>query len=819
MPHAARRALLVAAVALSMSVNESSLAQDVVTTVVESINTVAGSASIGSFAYDPTGSDGGTIYSVGYGSGAELRRIANVGGVQQVTQLMAQSEWTLFLKNGNPNNGGGQPTVNGFLLNPTAIGSDPAYSKIFVADIGTAVTAPTRRNDLTQRFYQYGLTSGSFTRMATLADFATAAGLANPVTVTTSQSMGRQFAFSGDGQSAYVADSTGASAYGGIYRVNLATGGVTRLLADADCNTEPAVLTNGGVDTIFIRGGASTNNIGGIDTITFNGTSASARTAFLSATTLADFMETTTADVTTFSMAADAVGNLYLNNTDSNPDRRAIFKLDTAGRLSKVLSYAERKATLTDGLTNPNSNTLRIQPRSVQHPNGFAVTQLLYAESTPLNLIAGAYVFQTGDFDRDNDIDAADMALFRDAVTVRGGPAVTSGTFKFDLNGNDRVDWKDAQVLENFLAYAPDPSLAARIVPALPIQADADLNGVVDFADFQTFQANVGVASRSFVQGDFDGDNAVTLSDFQAWVNSLGSRSAVIGGGVTAVPVDPVAIQAFLAGQTAPAVSFAIASGRRTQFEEGYRSILLASSVTKSGTGTLVLDGANSHTGPTTVTGGVLEIADSQAAASSTVEAAVGGRVVVAAGVTPTLGGLNPSAGGTFDVGASTATVTAGLSPEALVAALLSARDAGVAWAGPGITSSVVAADVAGGLSRAVGWLDNGDGSVTFGYAAPGDSNLDGMIDLTDVGDFLGGGKFDTGLQGTWSSGDYNYDGVVDIVDVSEYLGVDLLDAGPYVPAPGGLGAVATVPEPSTSLGLVAGSVAAWLRLRRRKPR
>ncbi|MBJ7408735.1 MAG: hypothetical protein JHD07_37820, partial [Bradyrhizobium sp.] len=77
-------------------------AQDVVTVVVPSANAVAGSAALATFGYDPTGANGGTIYSAGFGAGAEIRRITNVDGVQSVTQLVAQAGWTTFLKGGDP---------------------------------------------------------------------------------------------------------------------------------------------------------------------------------------------------------------------------------------------------------------------------------------------------------------------------------------------------------------------------------------------------------------------------------------------------------------------------------------------------------------------------------------------------------------------------------------------------------------------------------------------------------------------------------------------------------------------------------------------
>ncbi len=472
-------------------------AQDVVTTIVPNANAVAGSAALATFGFDPTGPNGGTIYSAGFGAGAEIRRIANVDGTQVVTQMVAQSAWTTFLKNGDPNNGGGQPLPNGLLLNPVAIGSAAPYTIAVVSDGASATTVSgTRRNDLTQKIYTYnlGTGTGAFASLVTQAEMATAAGLANPLTSATGINISRQFAYSGDGQAVYIADSTGAAAYGGIYRADLAAGTVSRLLVDTDCNTEVAVLTSGATDTILLRGGGSTGNTGGIDRITFTGTgngTATTRTMHLSGAMLADFLETSTTDIVTASMASGSDGSVYFNNTDSTPERRGIFRLDSAGRLAKVVSHAERAATLGG---SPNSSTLRMQPRAVTHPNGFAVTQILYAESSPLNLIAGAYDFTTGDFDRDNDVDTADLALFKAAVGVRGATAVSAGSYKFDLNGNNVVDWKDVKVLQTF-------------VPTL-LDGDANMDLTLDMADLDIIRDNYyttasGSAGKSWATGDF----------------------------------------------------------------------------------------------------------------------------------------------------------------------------------------------------------------------------------------------------------------------------------------------------------------------------
>jgi hypothetical protein len=524
-----------AAIAWVLAASGVASAQDLLTTVVSRSNAVPGTAALATFGVDPTGSAGGTVYSAGFGSGAELRRIENVGGTPLVTPMVSQSAWTLFLKNGDPNNGGGQPTPHGFLLNPVAVGNRPAYSFAVISDGGSQVTVSgVARNDLTQRLYTYnlGTGTGAFASLATQQAFAAAAGLANPGTVT-GLNVGRQFAFSGDGQAVYIADSSTAANFGGIYRVGLESGVVTRLLADGDCNTELAVLTSGGTDTILLRGGGSTGNAGGIDRITFNGT-ASVRAVHLAGATLADFLETTASDIVIPSMAAGPGGSVYFNNTDSSPDRRGIFKLDAAGRLLKVVSHAERQASFGG---SPNSGTLRMQPRTVQHPAGFSVTQLLYAESSPLNFVAGAYDFKPGDFDRDDDCDLDDLAAFAEAAGPRGIAAASTASLKFDLNGNNVVDWKDVKILQTF-------------VPSL-LNGDANMDLVVDFADLDLLRDNYytspgRVAAASWRHGNFASldplattyavaapdANLVNLVDLEVlantWLRSLGQPAPTL---------------------------------------------------------------------------------------------------------------------------------------------------------------------------------------------------------------------------------------------------------------------------------------------------
>jgi autotransporter-associated beta strand protein len=256
----------------------------------------------------------------------------------------------------------------------------------------------------------------------------------------------------------------------------------------------------------------------------------------------------------------------------------------------------------------------------------------------------------------------------------------------------------------------------------------------------------------------------------------------------------------------APLITITVGSGTQTQGQAGYPLLSGTTPVVKAGAGTLIVDQANTLTGSTTIQQGTLRLAHPSALATSTIVPLAGGTLAITPFLQTTVGGLATNAGGLIDVGSGMITVASGLSTVDMLAAIVTGRDGG-SWSGTsGITSSVAAADSARGVPRSVGWLEKGDGSVTFAYAAPGDTNLDWSIDILDAANILALGKFDTDTAASWLDGDFNYDGLVDILDVADFVATGLFNAGDYNPL-SAAGMVATVPEPT--VGLVTAVMAA----------
>jgi len=469
----------------------------------------------------------------------------------------------------------------------------------------------------------------------------------------------------------------------------------------------------------------------------------------------------------------------------------------------------------SDGLLYTNGNEVELLDRNLavlgsltQLGNGVSGGSLRAANGMLLeqgkNLVGRGTVF--GNFVNQGDVygdgpTAGQQLVFAAGSTVSGNGSFTNALF------NGTYAPGNSPAITN-LTNGGFGSSSTLLIEIGGTQAGAQYDQVQNAGTLSLLGGTLNVVlTNSFVPvpGDtftilqfnaVSGDFGVTV--FPAFDNGLGWRRLTTG---TAMRV-----------QVAPsAVTIDVPASSMTLASSGYSSLEYAMSLDKSGTGTLELNDATGLTGPTSIQQGSIQVAHAEALSTSTISARHGGTLSLTPYLQATVGGLNPNAGGLVDVGTGFVTVASGLLASDLVAALLSGR-AGGSWDGSsGITSSAAAAS---GGSRTVGWLDNGDGSVAFGYATAGDTNLDWTIDILDVSNFVAGGKFNSGLPATWAEGDFNYDGFADILDVADFASSGLFNAGPYNAA---TAAIAAVPEPSMVPFVAVGMVLLGLGTLRRR--
>jgi autotransporter-associated beta strand protein len=363
------------------------------------------------------------------------------------------------------------------------------------------------------------------------------------------------------------------------------------------------------------------------------------------------------------------------------------------------------------------------------------------------------------------------------------------------------------------------------------------------------------------------------------------TNPTIVGVGFTKVDVVSGSVGAFsLEVQPVPGptgdIVLNVASGTQTQAEAGYPTISAATSVTKTGAGTIVFDAANAYTGPTTVSAGTLQVANAAGLAATNVTVDTGATLAVAAGTTMTApsvivdGGTLSAAnlavnnttgitalainagtladsptvtvgpggqmslvqdarvsvavgelsvdqaggGGRLDLGAGQVTIAAGgISSADLRADIIAGRNGG-AWNGAtGITSSTAASS---GGTRGVGYVVADDGSAKVSFAAAGDVDLSGAVNVFDLVGINSSGKYGTGGSSVWSQGDFNYDGVTNVFDLVGVNTAGSYGQGNYFPATpsaAGLGSVSVVPEPGVSLVAVGSLVGLAIARRRRR--
>jgi autotransporter-associated beta strand protein len=222
----------------------------------------------------------------------------------------------------------------------------------------------------------------------------------------------------------------------------------------------------------------------------------------------------------------------------------------------------------------------------------------------------------------------------------------------------------------------------------------------------------------------------------------------------------------------------------------------------KRGAGTLLLDKANSHSGGNIIEAGEVVVKNVAALGTGTLDVRAGAKVTLdVAGGSVAVGNLMLAEGSQLDFGFGQITVPSGGYSLAAIKGLLSQGYAS-SWTGSiGFTSRAVGS-LEGG---SVGYVVNRDGSISVGFAASGDTNLDGQVDILDISNFVSSNKYNSTMVGTWAEGDFNYDGTIDILDIAAMLSPRLYDAGSYMPSP-----AAQAESSSASLSAIDSAFLAW---------
>jgi hypothetical protein len=373
---------------------------------------------------------------------------------------------------------------------------------------------------------------------------------------------------------------------------------------------------------------------------------------------------------------------------------------------------------------------------------------------------------------------------------------------------SNQDNWSFSQVPT---AAGDNALFTAKAIGPSAITLDSDRTvGTVSFSGVNTFTIT--------------GSHTLTL---QSSTSAPGLVMATGGSHVIAVPV--------VLGSD---VNFVVAPGASVTVGSISAAAGVSPVTTLSGGGTVSFNGeVGAPTTSLNVTGAMVRLSAPGSAASSVVLAEVGAISVAGANSflkldaanRPTqlpkvliTSALTVTDGGTVDI-ANNDIIVHGGSLDALSALVATGLNGSAGlFTGPGITSSIAAADANGQLRYGVGVVQNnidggtiydtfdgqvvGTSDVLVKFTYFGDADLSGGVDDTDF--FLTNNGYLNSLSG-WLNGDFDYSGAVDDTDFF------LLNNG-FLNQGAGLRGGGTVPEPGHT-ALIGSALAGALLPRRRK--
>lgn len=272
-------------------------------------------------------------------------------------------------------------------------------------------------------------------------------------------------------------------------------------------------------------------------------------------------------------------------------------------------------------------------------------------------------------------------------------------------------------------------------------------DGILRFSGTNTYTGTTTVADGVLIA-----QRSASLPGYDVLGRVVVQSGAAVGWAVQG-QINPTAVNALLNNATwADDGTSSIAFETNNQTSAGYGGVLgnpagKSIGLLKLGTGSLVLAGANSYTGTTTVKAGVLTL--------------VGLSTATPVAWSPVLNG----GGADVQGGQLVFNYAGGTSPGAgyysTINTLLTNSYHGALWD----RGQFLCTTKDG--SHGLGWVDNGTDKVTVMYTLYGDANCDGSVSGTDLNAVL---SFYNQSHETWQHGDFNYDGSINGTDLNSVL-------------------------------------------------
>jgi alpha-amylase len=429
------------------------------------------------------------------------------------------------------------------------------------------------------------------------------------------------------------------------------------------------------------------------------------------------------------------------------------------------------------------------------------------AGTAAASALAGVRVRRT-DFSFDGRADETDLAILRTRV---GLPATGDDLWRWDLDVDGAVTSADVTLLQQGFGVAP----TAGVPTTLTWSGDDGQAGGPGTWSTSGLAWRGGVTNATLPMPLVPGSTAAFRGNGSS-VTVAGSVRAfggidVSGSGTTTIQGGSIDL-----GDASAAGRIAVAAGLETSISS---ELVGTGGLVKAGGGRLTLSGVNRVSGDTRIEAGTLAITAAAAAPTGRLSLTAGRFIVDSPSVellTLAALDLDLAAGASLDVGSSRLSIAGdGTTETALRTALQAGRNGGDWNGGTGIGTS---ATVAG--TRAVGYARDGTGFVVA-FAASGDANLDGSVDVFDLVQINTGNAYGGSAGGTWSNGDFDYDGRTTVFDLVAVQTAGQYGAGHYLPAASAslAGGVATVPEPAAGLVLAGGLAGILTACRRRASR